>query len=248
MADIEITDVNFSYQKGREVLHQISLRVERGRSVGIIGANGAGKSTLLKLPVGLLDGYEGTIRAAGQAVEKKNLAQIRKKVGYVFQNPDSQLFLPTLYEDVAFGPRNYGYPEEQVRQKVMEVLERVRMEHLKDRQIYRMSGGQKKLASIASVLSLDPEIILLDEPTIALDPKNRRNIIEMLNGMTETKVIASHDLNLILDTCEETVLLAEGSVICRGKTEELLTDPELLEAYDMELPLCMQGGRSRFRG
>lgn len=244
MADIELRGVNFSYQKGRQVLHDINISVEHGKTIGLIGANGAGKSTLLKLLVGLITDYEGIIEVLGQPVEKKNLSDIRKKTGYVFQDSDSQLFMSTVYEDVAFGPRNYGYSEEIVQKKVMEALCKVHMENLKDRQIYRMSGGQKKLASIATILSMEPEIVLFDEPTIALDPKNRRNLIGILNSMPETKIIASHDLDMILDTCEETVLLSEGRIVCQGKTKDILKNKELLEKYDMELPLCMQDRRT----
>ncbi|MCH5251946.1 MAG: ABC transporter ATP-binding protein [Lachnospiraceae bacterium] len=240
MTDLKLYGVNFAYQKDRNVLHDIDISIEHGKSVGLIGANGAGKSTLLKLLVGLLTGYEGSIEVLGQSVEKKNLADIRKKTGYVFQDSDSQLFMSTVYEDVAFGPRNYGYSEEKVEKKVMDALQKVHMENLKDRQIYRMSGGQKKLAAIATILSMEPEIVLLDEPTIALDPKNRRNLIGVLNEMPETKIIASHDLDMILDTCEETILLAEGDIICQGRTEDILKDKELLEKHDMELPLSMQ--------
>lgn len=244
MADIELRGVNFSYQKGRQVLHDINISVEHGKTIGLIGANGAGKSTLLKLLVGLITDYEGIIEVLGQPVEKKNLSDIRKKTGYVFQDSDSQLFMSTVYEDVAFGPRNYGYSEEIVHKKVMEALCKVHIENLKDRQIYRMSGGQKKLASIATILSMEPEIVLFDEPTIALDPKNRRNLIGILNSMPETKIIASHDLDMILDTCEETVLLSEGRIVCQGKTKDILKNKELLEKHDMELPLCMQDRRT----
>lgn len=244
MADIELRGVNFSYQKGRRVLHDINISVEHGKTIGLIGANGAGKSTLLKLLVGLITDYEGIIEVLGQPVEKKNLSDIRKKTGYVFQDSDSQLFMSTVYEDVAFGPRNYGYSEEIVHKKVMEALCKVHIENLKDRQIYRMSGGQKKLASIATILSMEPEIVLFDEPTIALDPKNRRNLIGILNSMPETKIIASHDLDMILDTCEETVLLSEGRIVCQGKTKDILKNKELLEKHDMELPLCMQDRRT----
>ena len=240
MTDIELGGVFFSYQKGREVLHDIEFSVEHGKSVGLIGANGAGKSTLLKLLVGLLTGYEGKIEMMGQQVIKKNLTDIRRKTGYVFQDSESQLFMSTVYEDVAFGPRNYGYSEIDVEKKVMDALQKVHMENLKDRQIYRMSGGQKKLASIATVLSMEPDIVLFDEPSIALDPRNRRNLIGILNEMHNTKLIASHDLDMVLDTCEETVLLSDGKIICHGRTDEILRDKDMLEKYGMELPLCMQ--------
>lgn len=240
-ADIVCTGVNFSYQKNREVLRNICLSVEHGESIGLVGANGVGKSTFLKLLVGLLTGYEGEICVQGNPVGKKNLTDIRKKVGYVFQDSDSQLFMSTVYEDVSFGPRNYGCSEEETEQRAMDALKKVKIEALRDRQIYRMSGGEKKLASIATILAMEPEIILLDEPSIALDPRNRKNLIEILNGMPQTKVIASHDLDMILDTCERTVLLAEGKIICQGDTKEILRDRELLETYGLELPLSMQG-------
>ncbi len=240
MKDINIEDLTFAYSNKIEVLHHISLAVESGESVGLIGANGAGKSTLLKLLVGLAEGYQGSIDLGGLRVEKKNLARIRAKAGYVFQDSESQLFLSTVYEDVAFGPRNYGLAEEEVDGRVMEALRKMHIEDLKDRQIYRMSGGQKKLASIATILSLEPKVMLLDEPTIALDPRNRRTLIHILNEIRETKVIATHDLDMVWDTCERTVLISAGRVRKDGKTREILRDKELLEANGLELPLGMQ--------
>lgn len=239
--DIKIAGLNFAYSNGITVLHDISFHVNKGEAVGIIGANGAGKSTLLKLLVGLLDGYRGSIEIDRLFVEKKNLAAIRAKLGYVFQDSESQLFLSTVYEDVAFGPRNYGYSEEEVDKRVMEALRKVHLEELKNRQIYRMSGGQKKLAAIATILSMEPGVMLLDEPSVGLDPKNRRNLIHILNELEETRIIASHDLDMIWDTCGRTILLSEGRVIKDGKTEEILKDKGLLEANGLELPLCMQG-------
>lgn len=235
MTEIELHGVSFSYQKEKKVLDEIYLSIAHGESVGLIGANGAGKSTLLKLLVGLLTDYEGEIRIENQTVNKKNIAEIRKKAGYVFQDSDNQLFMSTVYEDVAFGPRNYGLSEQEVEQKVMTALQKVHIEDLKDRQVYRMSGGQKKLASIATILSMEPQIILLDEPSIALDPKNRRNLIQILNEISETKIIASHDLDLIWDTCPRTVLLADGKVAAQGDTQKILQNQELLETYGLEL-------------
>ena len=240
MKDINIEDLTFAYSNKIEVLHHISLVVESGESVGVIGANGAGKSTLLKLLVGLAEGYQGSIALGGLRVEKKNLARIRAKAGYVFQDSESQLFLSTVYEDVAFGPRNYGLAEEEVDGRVMEALRKMHIEDLKDRQIYRMSGGQKKLASIATILSLEPKVMLLDEPSIALDPRNRRTLIHILNEIRETKVIPTHDLDMVWDTCERTVLISAGRVRKDGKTREILRDKELLEANGLELPLSMQ--------
>ena len=241
IADIECRDVCFSYQGNKVVLQDINLSVEHKETVGLIGANGVGKSTFLKLLVGLLTDYEGEIRVQGESLCKKNLTDIRKKIGYVFQDSDSQLFMSTVYEDVSFGPRNYGCSEEEIEHRVMCALKKVRIEALRDRHIYRMSGGEKKLASIATILSMEPEIVLLDEPSIALDPKNRKNLIGILNEMPETMVIASHDLDMIWDTCDRTVLLAEGGIICQGETKEILQDKSLLESHGLELPLRMQG-------
>ena len=237
---IEVENLSFAYPNGNHVLTDVSFHVAEGESVGLIGANGVGKSTLLKLFVGLIDGYQGKIRIDGLDVEKKNLAVIRKSAGYVFQDSDSQLFLSTVYEDVAFGPRNYGYSEEEVERHVTEALRKVHLEDLRDRQIYRMSGGQKKLASLATILSMEPQIMLLDEPSIALDPRNRRNLIRILNEIRVAKVIASHDLDMILDTCERIVLLFDGKIVRDGKTEEILRDKHLLEENGLELPLVLQ--------
>lgn len=239
MQNIEVNHLTFSYGNGKEVLSDISFTASSRESVGIIGANGVGKSTLLKLLVGLLLDDKGKIAVNGLKVTKENLPQIREKTGYVFQDADSQLFMSTVYEDVAFGPRNYGYSETEVERRVTEALRRVHIEEMKDGQIYRLSGGQKKLASIATILAMEPNIILLDEPSIALDPKNRRNLIGILNSINSLKVIASHDLDMILDTCERTILIADGKIVKDGLTEEILTDSVLLETNGLELPLCL---------
>ena len=239
MQNIEVNHLTFSYGSGKEVLSDISFTASGEESVGIIGANGVGKSTLLKLLVGLLVESTGKIVVNGLEVKKENLPQIREKTGYVFQDADSQLFMSTVYEDVAFGPRNYGYSETEVQRRVTTALRMVHIEEMKDRQIYRLSGGQKKLASIATILSMEPDMILLDEPSIALDPKNRRNLIEILNSINRLKIIASHDLDMILDTCERTILIANGKIVKDGKTEEILTDKALLETNGLELPLCL---------
>lgn len=240
MEKILASDLSFSYQKGNEILEHISFSLKEGESVGLIGANGVGKSTLLKLLVGLVGGYEGSLIVDGLPVLKKNYKEIRKKMGYVFQDSESQLFLSTVYEDVAFGPRNYGFSEEEVEKRVMEALKKVGLTELKDRHIYRMSGGQKKLASLATILSMEPEILLLDEPSVVLDPKNRRNLIRILNEIPEAKIIASHDLDLIMDTCERTILLHNKKIVRDGDTKEILRDQKLLEENGLELPLSLQ--------
>lgn len=238
---ISMEDVSFAYDKKEPVLKQISFTAKQGEAVGIIGANGVGKSTLLKLLVGLNMQYEGIICVNGVLLSKDTLPRIREKTGYVFQDSDSQLFMSNVYEDVAFAPRNYGLTEEEVRCRSNEALHAVHIEYLKDRPIYKLSGGEKKLASIAAVLSMQPDIILMDEPSAALDPKNRRNLIHILNGFTCLKVIASHDLDFIMDTCSRTVLMADGRIICEGETEKLLSDRELLDTNGLELPLSLSG-------
>lgn len=237
---VELDHLTFSYDGNREVLCDISFDLKAGETIGLIGANGAGKSTLLKILAGLLTDYKGQVKIGGMDVNKKNLAQIRKKTGYVFQDSESQLFLSTVYEDVAFGPRNYGCVGEELEEKVMWALKQVHIEELKDRPIYCMSGGQKKLAAIATILSMEPEVILFDEPSVGLDPKNRRNLINIINGISGLKIIASHDLDMIFDTCNRTILIENGKLICEGETAKILTDRELLEKSGLELPLSMQ--------
>ena len=237
---IDVENLSFAYEKGTEILSQISFHASEADSIGLIGANGVGKSTLLKLLVGLYLDFEGTIRIEDVPVEKSTLSLIRSKIGYVFQDSDSQLFMTTAYEDVAFAPRNYGLPESEVQKRVEQALRMTGIEHLRDKQIYKMSGGEKKLVSIATILSMTPDIILMDEPSIALDPRNRRNLIRILNSFEHLKIIASHDLDLILDTCERTILMAGGKIIRDGPTNALLTDRELLEANGLELPFCLQ--------
>ena len=240
MVSIHVEDVSFSYEEGTEILKHLSFDVCKRESVGLIGANGAGKSTLLKLLVGLYPVDSGTIQIGEYPVKKQYLSQIRAKLGYVFQDSDSQLFMSTVYEDIAFAPRNYGCSPEEVDQRVNQALELTGIGHLRDRQIHRLSGGEKKLVSIATILSMMPEALLMDEPSIALDPRNRRNLIRILNSLDQPKIIASHELDMILETCSRTILLSDGGIVCDGPTEELLRNRELLEANGLELPLCMQ--------
>ena len=205
---INFEHVNYSYEKSVPILQDITFTAHENDSIGLIGANGVGKSTLLKLLVGLNPDYEGSIRVEEMPVVKEMLPKVREKIGYVFQDSDSQLFMSTVFEDVAFAPRNYGLPETEVEQRVSHALEQIHIGHLRDKQIYKLSGGEKKLASIATILSTEPDVILMDEPSVALDPKNRRNLINILNRLNQAKIIASHDLNMIMDTCERTVLLS----------------------------------------
>lgn len=237
---IDLEQVNYSYDAGSPVLKDVTFTAREHDSIGLIGANGAGKSTLLKLLVGLHLNYTGSIRVEDIPIEKNTLPVIREKIGYVFQDSDSQLFMSTVADDVAFAPRNYGLSEEEVNRRVDSALGRIHIEHLKNRQIYKLSGGEKKMVSIATILSMTPDIILMDEPSIALDPKNRRRLIHILNEFDHLKIIASHDLDMILDTCNRVILIDEGRIIRDGAAKEILTDKDLLESHGLELPFCMQ--------
>lgn len=239
---INVDHVSFFYDNNNDknILNDITFSAKENDSIGLIGANGVGKSTLLKILVGLNLNFQGNIEIEGTTVQKDTLPTIRKKIGYVFQDSDSQLFMSTAYDDIAFAPRNYGLPEDEVKKRVENALNLVDIQHLKNKQIYKMSGGEKKIVSIATILSMTPDIILMDEPSIALDPKNRRNLINILNSFNQVKIIASHDLDMILETCNRTILLSNGKIIKDGKTIDILSDKKLLEQNNLELPLCMQ--------
>lgn len=239
VAELSMNEVSFSYENCRPVLDQISFHAAPGEAIGLIGANGAGKSTLLRLLVGLNLNFSGEIRVGDTILEEKTLSEVRKRIGYVFQDSDSQLFMTTVAEDVAFAPRNYGLPKEEVEERVIRALEQVHITSLREKSVYKLSGGEKKLASIATILSIDPEIILLDEPSVALDPKNRRNLIRVLNDLQGTKIIASHDLDFIWDTCGRTLLIKEGKIVFDGATEAVMRNRELLEENGLELPLSL---------
>ncbi|MBS5883664.1 ABC transporter ATP-binding protein [Clostridium sp.] len=238
--NINVENLSFSYEKEQPILKNITFTAKENDSIGIIGANGVGKSTLLKLLVGLNLNYEGSIRVENIPVEKNTLSIIRERIGYVFQDSDNQLFMSNVYEDIAFAPRNYGFSEEEVKKRVENALNIVHINNLKNKKIYKLSGGEKKLVSIATIFSMTPDIILMDEPSIALDPKNRRNLINILNEFQHLKIIASHDLDMILDTCNRTILMSEGKIIKDGNTKDILTDKKLLEANNLELPFCLQ--------
>ena len=239
MQRIEVNHLSFAYGKSEEVISDMNFTAVGDETIGIIGANGVGKSTLLKLLVGLLLEYSGTIKVNDCLVCKKTVAQIRKQVGYVFQDADSQLFMPTVYEELAFSPRHYGYDEGTVAERVKETLQMVDKEALVHKPIHQLSGGEKRLIALATVLVMQPEFILLDEPSTMLDPRNRRNLIEVLNAIKGLKIIASHDLDMIWDTCDRILLIGGGRVIKEGRAEVILTDGTLLEANGLELPLSL---------
>ena len=212
--------------------------------MGLIGANGAGKSTIMKLMLGLLPA-QGEILVDGMPVTKQNLPPIRRKIGFVLQDSDNQMFMPTVYEDMIFGPRNYGLSREEADARVDRVLRELGLENLKHRHNHKISGGEKRMAAIATILAMEPEMIVMDEPSTALDPVNRRRVISTINSRKETKLIASHDLDMILDTCQRVILLNHGRIVADGEAETVLRDQALLEANRMELPFCLQGWKGR---
>lgn len=237
---IQIKDLYYKYPDGYEALKGIDLTLYKGESLGIVGSNGAGKSTLLLQLTGINRPSSGKIEINSLEVNKNNLAKIRKYIGFVFQNPEDQLFTTSIYEDVAFGPKNYKLSRQEVDKRVTESLEKVGILELKNRAPYRLSGGQKNLAAIATAISMEPSILIMDEPTSALDPKARRKLINLLNSFDYTKIIASHDLDMILDTCERTIVLKNGQIVANGNTQDILLDKNLMEECDLELPLSCQ--------
>jgi cobalt/nickel transport system ATP-binding protein len=238
---VEAKDLTYVYPDGTKALQEITFRITHGEAVGIVGANGAGKSTLLMHLTGILLPVSGTVRVGDYPLTPKTITQIRRSVGLIFQNPDDQLFMPTVFDDVAFGPLNQGLPPEEVEQRVVEALQTVGALHLKDRPPYKLSGGEKRAVAIATVLAMAPDILVMDEPSAALDPAARRSLIHLLGGFKHTKIIASHDLDLILDLCERTIVLCGGRAIADGPTIEIFNDARLLAQGHLEKPLVLQG-------
>ena len=237
---IQFQHVSFSYDGEHKVVDDLSFTIGKGEAVGLIGANGAGKSTMMSLMLGLLKG-SGEILVDGLPVNKQNLPQIRQKIGFVLQNSDNQMFMPTVYEDMIFGPLNYGLSREEAERRVDKVLDMLGLQGLKHRYNHKLSGGEKRMAAIATILAMEPEMIVMDEPSTALDPVNRRRVINTINSLPQTKLIASHDLDMILDTCQRVLLISRGKIVADGSAESLLRDRALVEANQMELPLCLQG-------
>ena len=237
---IEFQNVRFAYEKGVPVIEDLSFRVETGEAVGLIGANGAGKSTIMKLLLGLVQG-EGRIWVDGTEVKRSTLPEIRRTLGFVLQNSDHQMFMPTVYEDMMFAPLNYGVSRERAEESVDRALARLGLQSLKHRYNHKLSAGEKRMAAIATILAMEPQAVLMDEPTSALDPYNRRLVIRSIRELDQTKLITSHDLDMILDTCDRVILLADGKIAADGPAGQILRDRELLEANRMELPLSIAG-------
>lgn len=232
---VELTDVRFTYPDGTPALAGVNLSISPGQTLGLIGPNGAGKSTLLLHLNGILKQH-GSVKVSDMEVVDKNLALIRRKVGLVFQDPDAQLFMPTVFDDVAFGPINMQLPEKAVKETVIKALELVDMLGAMKRSSHHLSFGEKKRISIATVLSMHPEVLVLDEPTSNLDPKHRRGLIRLLQELPVTKIIATHDLESVIELCDSAAVIDRGRIIAQGDVLSILSDKSLLESHGLEVP------------
>lgn len=230
---LNIQDLSVTYPDGTEALRHVSLKLSPGETCGLIGGNGAGKTTLLMALVGLVQS-QGSVRVGDTELTPKTLSKLRQQVGVVFQNPDDQLFLPTVYQNVAFGLQNMGLPEQQVRQRSDKTLKLLGISALRDRQAQRLSGGEKRMAALATVLAMEPKLLLLDEPTAFLDPKARRRLITVMQQLPQTMLVATHDLTFALETCRRCVVLNKGALFADGASKELLFDEKTMEDGGVE--------------
>ena len=232
---LDIQDLHFSYPDGRKALRGVSLFINPGEKTALVGPNGSGKSTLLLHLNGILRG-EGEVHVCGKELTDENLRKIRALVGLVFQDPDDQLFSQSVYEDVAFGPLYMGLPKDGIAQEVRQALEDVGMVGSEKRVPHHLSEGEKKRVAIATVLSMDPEVLALDEPTAGLDPRGRRELIQLLRGLPQTMLVATHDMRMVAELFERTVIIDEGQVVGDGPTAQILAEPHLLERHGLEAP------------
>jgi len=233
---LEVRDLRFAYPDGSEALRGATLSIAPGEKAALVGPNGAGKSTLMLHCNGILRPSSGSIRVCGLEVHDGSLGKVRAAVGLVFQDPDDQLFSPTVFEDVAFGPLHMGLPAPEVRQRVARALEAVAMTAYADRVPHHLSVGEKKRITIATVLSMDPEILVLDEPSAGLDPRARRGLINLLHSLPQTMLASTHDLPLVRETFPRTLIMDQGRIVADGPTDALLRDKALLEAHGLEMP------------
>lgn len=236
-AALDVSQLSFRYPDGVPALNGITLQVQAGESVGLVGPNGAGKTTLFLCLSGVLTANQGTIRVFDlDPTVRGQRQQLVQRLGMVFQNPDDQLFCSSVFEDVAFGPLNLGLKAEEVRLRVAEALQRVGLKGFDDRVPYHLSGGEKRRVALAGVLAMQPEILLLDEPSAHLDPRGRRELIKLLGTLPNTKLIASHDLPMLLECCQRALVLDQGRLVADGPPRQLFADAALMEEHGMEVP------------
>ena len=230
---VEVTGLRFAYPDGVEALRGVNLAIRRGEKEALLGPNGAGKSTLLLHLNGILRG-KGQVRIDGVPLRADNLAQVRSRVGLVFEDPDDQLFSPTVLEDVAYGPLYMGLPREEVAERARRALAQVGMTGFEERSPHRLSLGQKKRIAIATVLSMEPAILALDEPTASLDPRARRELIHLLRDLPQTMIVSTHDIPLVRDLLPRTVVMDGGVIVADGETQAILSDATLLAAHGLD--------------
>ena len=233
---LRFDDVHYRYPNGYEALCGVSFRITHGEKVALVGANGAGKSTLLLHTNGLLMPSQGGVVLGGIALTRRTLPLVRQSVGLVFQDSDNQLFMPTVEEDVAFGPSNMRLEPEEIRRRVTEALDAVGALDLRGESPFRLSGGQKKRVAIATVLAMEPSVLVMDEPTSNLDPRARRQIIDLIRRFSHTTLIATHDMEMVLDLCDRTIVMKEGRIVADGSTRHVFGDLALLEECGLEQP------------
>jgi cobalt/nickel transport system ATP-binding protein len=239
---LEVSGLAYAYPDGHQALFGVNLTVPRGERVALLGPNGAGKTTLVLHLNGILDAGAGSVSVAGLPVAKANLAEIRRRVGIVFQDPDDQLFMPTVREDVAFGPAVAGLRGAELRTRVLEALNQVGMADCADRPPHHLSFGQRRRVAVATVLAMRPEILVLDEPSSNLDPASRRELADILRSLDVTVLMVTHDLPYALELCSRSVVLSQGVIAADGPTRKLLSDPDLLRTHRLELPFGFHPG------
>ena len=233
---LQINDLNFSYPDGYEALKNINLEINKGDTLGVLGPNGAGKTTFILHLNGILGNLDDSIYINNLSINEDNLKKIREKVGIVFQDPDDQLFMPTVLEDVMFGPKNFGYTNEEAESKAIEALEKVKMKEFLNKPPHHLSFGQRRKVAIASVIAINPELIVLDEPSSNLDPASRRELIEILKNLDVTIILVTHDLPMALEICDESIILNNGEIKTRDKTYSILTNEKIMKENRLELP------------
>ncbi|MEG1985346.1 MAG: ABC transporter ATP-binding protein [Oscillospiraceae bacterium] len=231
---IKIDNLTVCYPDGTKAVDSLSFEAADGESIALVGANGAGKSTLFMTLVGVLPISSGAVTVDGTDLNKNTINEIRKKIGIVFQNPDDQLFMPRIYDDVAFGLRNSGMEESDIEKRVHHALDHFNIMHLAERSPLKLSGGEKRVCELATVLAMRPSEFLFDEPSSFLDPRARRNTIELMKSIKQTKIIATHDLRLAVDTCDRVLVLKKGRLFASGTPGEILFDIELMNASGLE--------------
>lgn len=230
---LSLRHLGFTYPTGQQVLHDVNLEINDGERIGLIGPNGAGKTTLFLLACGILKPSDGDITLYGETVKP---GQFYQKIGMVFQDPDDQLFSTRVWDDVAFGPQNLGLTDEQVEERVNESLALTGIAHLADRAPHRLSGGEKRMAAIAAAISMHPGLLIYDEPGANLDARARRRLINFLKNPPHSVLLASHDLEMVLEVCEKVAVIDEGTIIAAGPATEIMRDSNFMEAHSLEVP------------